>query len=47
VPSVLAVVGFLTNPQDDQLLSESTYRRRAVKALTRGVDRFTGGAHKR
>ncbi len=47
VPSVLAVVGFLTNPQDDQLLSESTYRRRAVEALTRGVDRFTGGAHKR
>jgi N-acetylmuramoyl-L-alanine amidase len=42
VPSVLAEVGFLTNPREDRLLATPVYRQRAARGLCRGALRFLG-----
>jgi N-acetylmuramoyl-L-alanine amidase len=42
VPSVLAELGFLTNPTEDRMLARRSHRRRAAVGLCRGVLRFVG-----
>jgi N-acetylmuramoyl-L-alanine amidase len=39
VPSVLIEVGFISNPQDEQNLNNSTHRRQVAEAITAGVQR--------
>jgi N-acetylmuramoyl-L-alanine amidase len=40
MPSVLAEVGFLSNPRDEELLKKPEYRDRLAEALYRGVERY-------
>jgi N-acetylmuramoyl-L-alanine amidase len=40
MPSILAEISFLTNPEDAQELQESQYRQRIAEALYRGVARY-------
>jgi N-acetylmuramoyl-L-alanine amidase len=43
MPSVLAEISFLTNPDDAEELSEPEYRERIAKALDAGVERYLRG----
>jgi len=43
MPSILAEISFLTNPQDESELSQPAYRERLAIALYRGVARYVGG----
>jgi N-acetylmuramoyl-L-alanine amidase len=40
MPSVLAEIGFLSNPREESLLKKSDYRQRLAEALFRGVQRY-------
>jgi N-acetylmuramoyl-L-alanine amidase len=40
VPVVLPELGFLTNPQEDRLLTSPAYQRRAAAAMVRATQRF-------
>ncbi len=40
MPSVLAEIGFLSNPRDEALLKKPEYRGRLAEALYRGVERY-------
>lgn len=40
MPSVLAEIGFLSNPRDEELLKKPEYRNRLAEALYRGVERY-------
>jgi N-acetylmuramoyl-L-alanine amidase len=40
MPSVLAEISFLTNPQDERLLKRPEHRARIAEALYRGIDRY-------
>lgn len=40
MPSVLAEISFLTNPQDERLLKKSDHRERIAEALYRGVEHY-------
>ncbi|MFZ5929331.1 MAG: N-acetylmuramoyl-L-alanine amidase [Acidobacteriota bacterium] len=40
MPSVLAEIGFLSNPRDEGLLKKPEYRERLAEALYRGVERY-------
>lgn len=40
MPSVLAEIGFLSNPRDEELLKKPEYRDRLAEALYRGVERY-------
>jgi len=40
VPAILVEVGFMSNPDEDRLLSEPAYRRKAARGLCEGVLRF-------
>ncbi len=40
MPSVLAEIGFLSNPRDEALLKKPEYRERMAEALYRGVERY-------
>ena len=40
MPSVLAEVGFLTNPREEILLKKPDYRQRLAEALFRGISRY-------
>jgi N-acetylmuramoyl-L-alanine amidase len=40
MPSILAEISFLTNPQDAQELREGAYRERIAESLYRGVARY-------
>ncbi|HLI83517.1 MAG TPA: N-acetylmuramoyl-L-alanine amidase, partial [Bryobacteraceae bacterium] len=40
MPSVLAEIGFLSNPKEEALLKRSDYRQRLAEALYRGVARY-------
>jgi len=40
MPSVLAEIGFLSNPKDEELLKKPEYRDRLAEALYRGVERY-------
>lgn len=42
VPSVLVELGFLTNHEDEKLLTSSTWRASMAKTMTRAVDRYFG-----
>jgi len=40
MPSVLAEIGFLSNPRDEEMLKKSEFRGRLAEALYRGVERY-------
>jgi N-acetylmuramoyl-L-alanine amidase len=40
MPSVLAEIGFLSNPKEEALLKKSDYRQKLAEALYRGVSRY-------
>ncbi|HTX37283.1 MAG TPA: N-acetylmuramoyl-L-alanine amidase [Bryobacteraceae bacterium] len=40
MPSVLAEIGFLSNPREEALLKRNDYRQRLAEALFRGVQRY-------
>lgn len=40
MPSVLAEISFLTNPQDERLLKKSDHRERIADALYRGIEQY-------
>lgn len=41
MPSVLAEVSFVSNPQDERLLKKPEYRQRIAESLFRGIQRYT------
>ncbi len=41
MPSVLVEVSFISNPQEEQLLSNESYRMRIAKAIAKGLDTYT------
>lgn len=41
MPSVLAEISFLTNPQDERLLRKPEYRQKVAEALYRGIAQYT------
>jgi N-acetylmuramoyl-L-alanine amidase len=43
MPSILAEISFLTNPDDAEELSEGSYRQRIAQALDAGVERYLQG----
>lgn len=43
MPSVLAEIGFLTNPKEEALLRKPEYRQKVAEAVERGVERYAGG----
>ena len=43
MPSVLAEIGFLTNPKEESLLRKPEYRQRVADALYRGISRYADG----
>ena len=43
MPSILAEISFLTNPDDAQELREPAYRQRIAESLYHGVARYVGG----
>jgi N-acetylmuramoyl-L-alanine amidase len=40
MPSVLAEIGFLTNPREETLLKRSDYREKLAEAIYRGISRY-------
>ena len=40
MPSVLAEIGFLSNPRDEALLKKPLYRQRLAESLFRGIERY-------
>ena len=40
MPSVLAEIGFLSNPKEEQLLNSNEHRDRLAEALYQGVDAY-------
>jgi len=43
MPSVLAEIGFLTNPKEEALLRKPEYRQKVAEALVRGVEHYAAG----
>ena len=43
MPSVLAEIGFLSNPKEEALLKRADYRQKLAEALYHGVARYAGG----
>jgi N-acetylmuramoyl-L-alanine amidase len=43
MPSILAEIGFLTNPREELLLRKPEYRQKLAEALFRGVQRYAEG----
>jgi N-acetylmuramoyl-L-alanine amidase len=43
MPSVLAEIGFLSNPREEALLKKPDYRQKLAEALYRGVTRYADG----
>jgi N-acetylmuramoyl-L-alanine amidase len=43
MPSVLAEIGFLSNPREEALLKKPDYRQKLAEALYRGVTHYTDG----
>jgi N-acetylmuramoyl-L-alanine amidase len=44
MPSVLVEVSFISNPQEEQLLSDESYRMQIAKAIAKGLDTYTDSA---
>ena len=40
VPAVLLEMGFMTNPEDERLLNDNRARRRLMRAVAEGIDRY-------
>ncbi|WP_425425124.1 N-acetylmuramoyl-L-alanine amidase family protein [Brevundimonas viscosa] len=40
VPAVLLEMGFITNPEDERLLGDNRARRRLMRAVAEGIDRY-------
>lgn len=40
VPAVLLEMGFITNPEDERLLNDTRARRRLMRAVAEGIDRY-------
>lgn len=40
VPAVLLEMGFITNPEDERLLNDTRQRRRLMRAVAEGIDRY-------
>lgn len=40
VPAVLLEMGFITNPEDERLLNDNGARRRLMRAVAEGIDRY-------
>jgi N-acetylmuramoyl-L-alanine amidase len=43
MPSILAEVGFVTNPHDESLMKRPEYRQRIAEALYRGIAQYASG----
>ena len=43
MPSVLAEIGFVSNPREEALLKKSDYRQKLADALYRGISRYADG----
>ena len=43
MPSVLAEIGFLSNPKEEALLRKPEYRQKVAEALVRGVEHYAAG----
>jgi N-acetylmuramoyl-L-alanine amidase len=43
MPSILAEIGFLTNPREETLLRKPDYRQKLAEALFRGLQRYADG----
>jgi N-acetylmuramoyl-L-alanine amidase len=43
MPSVLAEIGFLSNPREEMLLKKPDYRQKLAEALFRGISRYAQG----
>ncbi len=43
MPSVLAEIGFLSNPKEEALLRKPEYRQKVAEALMRGIERYASG----
>jgi N-acetylmuramoyl-L-alanine amidase len=43
MPSVLAEIGFISNPREEALLKKSDYRDKLAEALYKGIDRYATG----
>jgi N-acetylmuramoyl-L-alanine amidase len=43
MPSILAEIGFLSNPREEALLKKPDYREKLAEALYRGVSRYADG----
>lgn len=41
MPSVLAEIGFLTNPKEEALLKKPDYRQKLAEAIYRGMEKYT------
>ena len=44
MPSVLVEVSFISNPQEEQLLSDESYRMQIAKAIAKGLNTYTDSA---
>ncbi len=42
MPSILAEIGFISNPKDEALLKKSEYRQKVAEALFKGVSQYAG-----
>lgn len=40
VPAVLLEMGFITNPEDERMLNDDRARRRLIRAVAQGIDRY-------
>ena len=40
VPAVLLEMGFITNPEDERMLNDTRARRRLIRAVAQGIDRY-------
>ena len=43
MPSVLAEIGFLSNPKEEMLLKKSDYRQKLAESLFRGISKYAEG----
>ena len=43
MPSVLAEIGFLSNPREEALLKKSDYRQKLAESLYRGISKYVSG----